>query len=132
MTEKLIDIWAHALDQVLWCVPEELRPAVIERLSQMNETRPAFLTFKEAVETNKGPSPHAVDEAVSLMVQVLVRSITSENSEEDAALKLFRQHRGGAGDGWLPSYLRYLPGLTVDMDACEKLAAKAAKSKLHD
>lgn len=131
MTEKLIDTWSHTLDLVLWCVPEKIRPAVLERLSQLDQTRPAFLTFKEIAEDENGPSPHAVDEAASFMVQVLVRSITNENSEEDAALKLFRRHQSGAGDGWLPGYLRYLPGLAVDIDACEKIAAKAGKSKLQ-
>ncbi|MDA9483380.1 hypothetical protein XI07_15410 [Bradyrhizobium sp. CCBAU 11445] len=99
---------------------------------QIERARPTFVAFKDIGEDDGEPSPHAVDEAASLMVQVLVRSITSENPEEDAALTLFRQHQGGAGDGWLPSYLRYLPGLKVDMDACAKISEKATKSKLHD
>ncbi|MDF0522242.1 hypothetical protein P0R31_33925 [Bradyrhizobium yuanmingense] len=132
MTEKLIDIWAHALDRLLWCVPEKLRSAVIERLVQIDRIRPTYVAFKDIGEDDGGPSPHAMDEAASLMVQVLVRSITSENSEKDAAQVLFRRHHGGAGDGWLPSYLMYLPGLKVDMDACAKLVEKEGKSKLQD
>ena len=49
---------------------------------------------------------HAVDEATSVIVQVLVRDIANSHSKADAAAVLFRNHHGrGTGSGWLPDYL---------------------------
>jgi hypothetical protein len=73
---------------------------------------------------------HAVKEAASLIVQVLVRSITNNHSPNDAAKVLFREHRRGTGSGWLPDYLDGLPGITVDLKRCETISASNGASKL--
>ena len=55
---------------------------------------------------------HAKKEALSLMIQVMTRSITNNISKEDAAKVLFRrQGRDGTGSRWLPDCLDGLPAL---------------------
>jgi hypothetical protein len=64
---------------------------------------------------------HAENEAVSLIIQTLVRSITNSHSSDEAAAILFREHRMGNDIGWLPDYLDGLPGLDVDLKRCRAL-----------
>ena len=70
---------------------------------------------------------HAVNEATSVIVQVLVRDIANCHSKADAAAVLFRNHHGrGTGSCWLPDYLDGLPGIIVDRKLCiEQSSMKA-------
>jgi hypothetical protein len=130
-TQLEIDGWRKALALALNCIPATLRADVLAQLLAEQEApaeewdasdliaggeiRP-FKTFDasswEGVPLPPPRGPQMA--AASAMAQVLVRSITNTHSKQAAAAILFRQHRCGAGSGWLPDYLDGLPGITVD------------------
>ena len=131
--ERAIAIWFDALDDVLFCVPPAVRLEVLHKLTaseiERREKPLRFISFSELDQVSL-ENWHAVKEAASLNVQVLVRSITNNHSPDDAAKVLFREHRMGTGSGWLPDYLDGLPGVAVDLQRCEKIADSNGKSDL--
>jgi len=132
--ERLIAVWFKAMENVLFCLPPAVRLEVLHRLTASEIERCendhirliSLADFDLATLQNW----HAVKEAASLIVQVLVRSITNNHSPNDAAKVLFREHRRGTGSGWLPDYLDGLPGITVDLKRCETISASNGASKL--
>jgi hypothetical protein len=133
MTDQAIDIWIEALDDVLWCIPPEIREQVLVRLLEKERNRkPLEIVRIGELDADEFRNYHAEMEAVSLMVQVLTRSITNNFSKEDAAKVLFREHRRGTGSGWLPDYLDGLPGIEVDKATCAAIADLAGPSELRE
>jgi hypothetical protein len=108
---------------------EQVRNALLEN-ERKRKLRPLIMHYTEFVEDADFSNYHAATEAVSLMVQVLTRSITNNFSKEDAAKVLFRDHSHGTGSGWLPDYLDGLPGIEVDREACAAIADLAGPSEL--
>jgi len=141
-----IDGWRKALALALDCIPATLRADVLAQLlaeqqakaeardaSELiaaGEIRP-FKTFNAANwEGVPLPPPRGPEmAAASVMVQTLVRSIANSHSKQGAAAILFREHRRGAGSGWLPDYLDGLPGITVNRDKCVQIAIAAEAGK---
>jgi hypothetical protein len=138
MSERDVAIWTGVLEDVLFCVPREIRLTVLRKLAEDHEKREAerercglkLLTVRDLCSIEEPKYANAQDEATSLVVQVLVRAITNNHSGEDAAKILFREHRRGTGSGWLPGYLDGLPGLNVNLKHCAKIARSNGKSKL--
>jgi hypothetical protein len=134
--ERTIAVWFKAMESVLFCLPPAVRLDVlhrlmtseIERIERENEPirLKSFADFDLATLENW----HAVKEAASLIIQVLVRSITNNHSPDDSAKVLFREHRRGTGSGWLPDYLDGLPGITVDLKRCEVISNSGGRSLL--
>jgi hypothetical protein len=131
--ERNISVWFEALENVLFCVPPAFRLEVLRRLmaseTERQEKPIQFLSFSD-LELIDFTNRHAAEEAVSLIIQVLVRSITSDHSPDDAAKVLFREHRMGTGSGWLPDYLNGLPGVRVNLKRCRTISASNGKSEL--
>lgn len=123
MTETA-DIWTMAMETALACVPADVRLDVLRKLTDDETERrrqPFCIGWKKY--------GHAVDEATSVIVQVLVRDIANRHSKADAAAVLFRNHGGGTGIGWLPDYLDGLPGITVDRKRCIEVFEGNHRSK---
>ena len=121
MTET-VDTWTIAMESALACVPADLRLDVLRKLMDDETERrrhPFLFGWKKR--------SHAVIEATSVIVQVLVRDIANCHSKADAAAVLFRNHHGrGTGSCWLPDYLDGLPGIIVDRKLCiEQSSMKA-------
>ena len=90
MTETA-DIWIMAMETALACVPADVRLDVLRKLTDDETERrrqPFLFGWKKR--------SHAVDEATSVIVQVLVRDIANCHSKADAAAVLFRNHHGEA------------------------------------
>jgi hypothetical protein len=132
-SERDISIWVEALGDVMFCVPPKVRHEVLRRLTdreaQRRERPIRFMTAAD-FDPAKFKNWHAENEAASLIIQVLVRSIANSHSSADAARVLFREHRMGTGSGWLPDYLDGLPGLVVDLKRCQAISDSNGKSKL--
>jgi hypothetical protein len=132
--DENVAVWSAALEDVLFCVPRNLRLEALRRLISSEEERQSAgpLRFWTVADLDAAEFKywHAEKEAASLIIQVLVRSITNNHSEADAARVLFREHRGGTGSGWLPDYLDGLPGITVDLKRCQAIADANGKSEL--
>ena len=112
MTERAIKIWTEALGGVIaFCIPSEIREQVLSAL--LEEQKERGTTAKPFKLGKLDPEKyHAKKEALSLMIQVMTRSITNNISKEDAAKVLFRrQGRDGTGSRWLPDCLDGLPAL---------------------
>ena len=112
MTDRAIEIWTEALGGVIaFCIPSEIREQVLSAL--LEEQKERGTTAKPFKLGKLDPEKyHAKKEALSLMIQVMTRSITNNISKEDAAKVLFRrQGRDGTGSRWLPDYLDGLPAL---------------------
>jgi hypothetical protein len=145
--EKAITVWSEVMEHVLNLAPPSIRQEIVATVVEK--------TKQWAKEQASGPDPffykrpvkpvrldelddqkpglkyrNAIMEAVSLVIQVFVRCITNNHSDEDAAKILFREHRHGTGGCWLPEYLAHLPGLTVDLKEAAKVAAENGKSQL--
>jgi hypothetical protein len=123
MTDQAIEIWSKALGNALRCVPPEIREQVLNALLE-EERRQLKVMGAEEFKWDAEDSRKylATKKAVSVMVQVLTRSITNNFSKENAARLLFREHLNGTGSGWLPDYLDGLPGITVDRKKCAAIA----------
>ena len=124
MTETA-DIWIMAMETALACVPADLRLDVLRKLTDDETERrrqPFLFGWKKR--------SHAVNEATSVIVQVLVRDIANCHSKADAAAVLFLNHHGrGTGNCWLPDYLDGLPGITVDRKRCIEVSERKHRSK---
>lgn len=132
INERDAAIWTRVLEYVMFCVPNDVRAEVLRRLSEVKPEAPLKVTRLSEAEANENLKfHHAQQEAASLLVQVLARSITNSNSPEGASKILFREHRSGTGSGWLPDYLDSLPGISVDLNHCRKIAAGNGPSKLE-
>ena len=131
---RAIEIWTEVLDDALHCVPREIREQVLSALLLARERAREPIQIVRVSECDAGDfkNYHAEKEAVSLMVQVLTRSITNNFSKDDAAKVLFREHRNGTGSGWLPDYLDGLPGIKVNRNKCAAIADAAGPSKLRE
>jgi hypothetical protein len=121
--ERDIAIWTKALERVAFCIPQTIRVAVLRRLADVEDERlrdrfKKFADLGGELKRLKRTHWHAEHEAMSLVVQALVRFIAKEQSDEDMAKILFRAHRMGPGNGFLPDYLSRLPGITVDYERC--------------
>lgn len=126
---RAIEIWAEVLDDALHCVPREIRERVLSALLVRARARePIQIARISEVGAGEFKNYHAEKEAVSLMVQVLTRSITNNFSKDDAAKVLFREHRNGTGSGWLHG----LPGIKVNRNKCAAIADAAGPSKLRE
>jgi hypothetical protein len=131
--EKLI-VWREAIQRALYCVPFEHREEVLRQLTAKHAAGLAGPRFKVfSFEKLTAPSEtdgiwNPIMRASSLIVQVLVRTITSNHSPERASAILFREHREGTGSGWLPDYLDGLPGITVDRERIAIAMAEAGKT----
>ena len=131
--ERTTAVWFKALENVLFCVPPAVRLEVLHRLVAREIERiekPIRLISVGDFDPAMFENWHAVKEAASLIIQVLVRSITNNHSPNDAAKVLFREHRRGTGSGWLPDYLDGLPGITVDLKRCEVISNTCGRSLL--
>ena len=90
MTDRAIEIWTEALGGVIaFCIPSEIREQVLSAL--LEEQKERGTTAKPFKLGKLDPEKyHAKKEALSLMIQVMTRSITNNFSKEDAAKVLFR------------------------------------------
>jgi hypothetical protein len=131
------EIWTKAMWEVFYCVPHEVREDVLQAMLQQELDRrkePMFVLqsidqiFARREELFK--YYHEQREAISLIIQCLVRKITNNDSKEGAAKTLYREHRHGTGSGWLPHYLDGLPGLKVDIKRCAAISDQNGKSEL--
>lgn len=124
MTETA-DIWIMAMESALACVSADLRLDVLRKLTD-DETELRRQPFLFGWKRRSNP----VDEATSVIVQVLVRDIANCHSKADAAAVLFRNHhRRGTGSCWLPDYFDGLPGITVDRKRCIEVSERKHRSK---
>lgn len=131
--DRAIEVWTEVLGDALYCVPREIREQVLSALLERERARePIQIVRISDFDAGEFKNYHAEKEAVSLMVQVLTRSITNNFSKDDAAKVLFREHRNGTGSGWLPDYLDGLPGIKVNRDKCAAIADAAGPSKLRE
>jgi hypothetical protein len=110
----LVLIWFGALKRVLFCVPTSVRLEVLRKLTdseieRQKEPPVTVINASEFVYPREFEYRRPQHEAVSLII-MLVRSITSSHSPDEAAKVLFREHRRGTGSGWLPDYLDRLTG----------------------
>lgn len=141
--ENAVTIWAEVIEDILQIVPvairEEIVAAVVKKTEKWATDRKEHGPFriislaemtKDFDKDPRNMHHHEINEAISLVIQVLVRNITSDNSPEDAAKILFREHRHGAGGRWLPEYLDGLPGITVKLKEATKIAEQNGKSEL--
>ena len=136
--ERTIDVWFDVMEKVLFCLPPAVRLEVlhkltaseIERRENERDNGPIRIISLADFDPTTLKNWHAVKEAESLIIQVLVRSITNNYSPSDAAKVLFREHRRGTGSRWLPDYLDGLPGITVDLKRCHTISASNGASKL--
>lgn len=128
--ERDAAIWTRVLENVVGCVPQDVRAEVLRRLAETEPEAP--LRAVRLSEMGESLRHYGAErEAASVLVQVLVRSITNSHSAEDAAKVLFREHRLGSGSRWLPDYLDQLPGIVVKLDECRKIASTNGPSKLE-
>lgn len=134
MSNLAIEIWAEALHDVLkTCLPYELRLQVLnEMLERDREHKPfRIISVTELMAMEFAPYREK-KEALALLVQIMVRSITNNHSPETAAGILFRDHYGyGTGSGWLPDYLDSLPGFTVNIEQCAAISKAAGPGRLR-
>jgi hypothetical protein len=136
-------VWREALSEAILCIPGPIRGEVLHELAERQKQAEAQAgqlrvwtiadmraeADHENEEWNAGqdagmppPRDARIAEAVAIMVQVLVRAIINRHSKKRAAEILFRQHRHGAGSGWLPDYLDGLPGIRIDRSVAARLA----------
>jgi hypothetical protein len=133
--EKEISVWLGVLDELLWCMPLDIRLAVLARATADQEDLVASSGIRMYSATdimndeNFTKNYWEKKEAKSLLIQVLVRNIVNNASPERAAEVLFHEHRNGTGSGWLPDYLDGLPGIKVNRKQC---AAIADGKRKHD
>jgi len=111
------------------CAPKAPTEVLCRLLDNESERHDRIIT-RYNFDPAKLKNWHAENEAVSLIIQTLVRSITNSHSSADAAMILFQEHRMGTGSGWLPDYLDGLPGLDVDLKRCRAISDSNAGSKL--
>jgi hypothetical protein len=128
--EQDVSTWVGAIELATFCVPPKLRLEVLCRLLDNESERHDRIITRYNFDPAKLKNWHAENEAVSLIIQTLVRSITNSHSSDDAATILFREHRMGTGSGWLPDDLNGLPGLDVDLKRCRAISDSTAGSKL--
>src|SRR5947208_16979177 len=78
MTDRAIEIWTEALGDVLaFCIPSEIREQVLSVL--LEEQKERSTTAKPFKLGKLDPEKyHAKKEALSLMIQVMTRSITNK------------------------------------------------------
>jgi hypothetical protein len=128
--EQDVSTWVGAIELATFCVPPKIRLEVLYKLLDNECDRHDRIITRYNFDPTKLKNWHAENEAVSLIIQTLVRSITNSHSSDDAATILFREHRMGTGSGWLPDYLDGLPGLTVDLKRCRAISDSNDRSKL--
>ena len=132
--EKAIAVWTEVVEHVLYCVPPSIKREIVAAVvEKTNEPQKTAWTFADIEEMGQGPGLKywdAINEAMSLVIQVLLRRITNNHSAEGAAKVLFREHRYGTGGCWLPEYLDGLPALTVDLKKAAKIASENGQSRL--
>jgi hypothetical protein len=119
--EQDVSTWVGAIELATFCVPPKLRLEVLSRLLDNESERHDRIITRYTFDPAKLKNWHAENEAVSLIIQTLVRSITNSHSSDEAAAILFREHRMWSDIGWLPDCLNGLPGLDVDLKRCRAL-----------
>jgi len=110
-----LEAWAEIIRNVLWHVPPDRRGQVLslttereEAERQEREESPGlkFMTLNEDWANTPGARHrNAIMRLKSLLVQVFVRDIANNHSQQEAADILFVQHRHGTGSGLLEDYL---------------------------
>jgi hypothetical protein len=129
MDEQDVSTWVGAIELATFCMPPKLRLKVLHKLVENESERHDRIITRYNFDPAKLKNWRAENEAVSLIIQTLVRSITNSHSSDDAATILFREHRMGTGSGWLPDDLDGLPGLDVDLKRCRAISDSNAGSK---
>ena len=131
-SNQLIEIWTAVLDYVLFPIPHIIRQQVLNASLEKERTTDPYRVYRASELPGDCKNYFEEREAISLLVQILTRAITSNFSSADAAKILFRDHSGrGTGSGWLPDYLEHLPGITVDMTRCAAIAECSGASGLE-
>src|SRR2546421_4032309 len=125
-----VSTWVGAIELAIFCVPPKIRLEVLRRLIDNESERHDRIITRYNFDPAKLKNWHSENEAVSLIIQTLVRSITNSHSSADAAMILFREHGMGTGSGWLPDDLDGLPGLNVDLKRCRAISDSNDGSKL--
>jgi hypothetical protein len=128
--ERQVQIWVKAFDNVLLAIPIQFRIRVLEAVLQQQRKELGEPLIQRASEIDVRYY-YETKEAISLLIQILVRSISNNASKEDAAKILYRDHHGrGTGSGWLPDYLQGLPGLKIDRERCVEISDSNGPSEL--
>lgn len=117
---KNTQAWAEVVDGIMVMVPAEIRADVLRAVCEKDrerrkDKRPRILSYDEF---SRCDSPYernrnAIMRINALVVQILVRTITSCHSQQDAAAILFAPQRFGHGSGALLDYIGDLPRPTV-------------------
>jgi hypothetical protein len=110
------EAWAEVILAVMFPIPMDMRLAILAIVQRELEEKVAELGANGGLvlrtivpgeyEKSRCFRHHgAIKRLISLVIQVLVRRITNNNSPQDAAKLLFAYHRHGHGSGQLLDYL---------------------------